>query len=171
MRLGARAFTLIELTLVTVIILALVGLSIPLFKKTFSDLSAKDTAFTVSKLASYAQEKAIIDKKNYKVIFDFNQRSYQLFESVQLTEGLSYKKAQGRFGRVFTLPQGLFFYNPKDGMIQKTSEEYKKQAVFYPDGHCDELSIDVVNKTGSGYGITTEWFGSLAGIKAVNHEE
>ena len=58
-----RGFTLIELTLVTAIILALIGLSIPLFKKTFTNLSAKDAVFNISKLVSYAQEKAVIDRK------------------------------------------------------------------------------------------------------------
>ena len=114
-------FTLIELTLVTVIILALLGLSIPLFRKTFLDLSAKDTAFNISKLVTYAQEKAVIDRKNYKIIFNFNQRNYQLLESSRTEDAIVYKKVQKRFGKIFTLPQGLFFYDPKTGATGKTT--------------------------------------------------
>ena len=164
-------FTLIELTLVTVIILALVGLSIPLFKKTFLDLSAKDAAFNISKLVSYAQEKAVIDRKNYKVIFDFNRRQYQLSESAQSADGLVYRKGQGRFGKVFALPQGLFFYDPKTDITQKKDEEYKKQVIFYPDGHCDELLLNIVDKRGNGYSITLKGFGSLARVKEVTREQ
>jgi len=164
------AFTLIELTLVTVIILALVGLSIPLFKRTFSGLSAKDAAFNISKLVSYAQEKAVIDRKNYKIVFDFNLKKYQLVEWKQSGEKPSYVKVQGRFGKAFILPQGLFFYDPKSDTTQKAGEAYKKQAVFYPDGHCDGLLIYVVDNAGTGYSITLNGFGGLARIKEVTGE-
>ena len=165
------AFTLIELTLVTVIILALVGLSVPLFKRTFLDLSAKDATFNISKLVSYAQEKAIIDRKNYKVIFNFNRRQYQLSESGQSANGpVVYRNVQGRFGKVFVLPQGLSFYDPNTGITEKTDEEYKKQVIFYPDGHCDGLLLDIIDNRGNGYSVTLKGFGSLARIKEVTRE-
>ncbi|MFA6321276.1 MAG: hypothetical protein WCY36_05400 [Candidatus Omnitrophota bacterium] len=165
-----KAFTLIELTLVTVIILALVGLSIPLFKNTFSDLSAKNTAFNISKLASYAQEKAIINRKNYKVIFDFNKRTYQLFESNQTQDGIIYVKEKGRFGKSFDMPLGLSFYDPSADLGKNTAEEYKKQIVFYPDGHCDHMLIGIIDKRGMGYTVTLKGFGSLSQIKEVVRE-
>jgi Tfp pilus assembly protein FimT len=167
----SSGFTLIELTLVTVIILALVGLSVPLFKQTFSALSAKDTVFNISKLVSYAQEKAVIDRKNYKVIFDFNRREYQLFESGQSADGIVYKKAQDRFGKVFILPQGIFFHDPKTNITQETDKEYRRQVVFYPDGHCDGILIDIVDKAGTGYSVALKGFGSLVQIKEVAREE
>jgi len=167
MTLRDPGFTLIELTLVTVIILALAGLSIPLFKKTFSDLSAKNAAFNISKLSSYAQEKAILDRKNYKAIFDFNKRSYQILEGIPTADALVYRKIKGRFGNAFTLPQGLHFYDLKAGAVKETSEEYKKAVVFYPDGHCDELLIAVVDNSKKGYSVSIKGFGSLAQIKEV----
>ena len=171
MTLKKSAFTLIELTLVASIILALVALSIPLFKHTFSDLSAKDTAFNIAKLVNYAQEKSVIDRKNYKIIFDFNQRRYQLFESVQIADALAYNKVKGRFGKSFTLPQGLSFYDPKANVTEKIGEEYKKQVVFYPDGRCNELSLDVVDNKGTGYAVTLKGFGGLVQIKEVTSEK
>ena len=166
-----EGFTLIELTLVTVIILALVALSIPLFKKTFTNLSAKDAVFNISKLVSYAQEKAVIDRKNYRAVFDFNHCQYQLFEFDKPSADKDpYKKIQGRLGRIFTLPQGLFFYDSKTGVSQKMEGECKKQVIFYPDGHCSELSINVVDKQGNGYSITLKGFGSLPKIGEVTGE-
>ncbi|MDD5135755.1 MAG: hypothetical protein PHX20_01685 [Candidatus Omnitrophica bacterium] len=167
-----KAFTLIELTLVTVIILALIGLSLPLFKKTFTNLSAKDAAFNISKIASYAQEKAVIDRRNYRAIFDFNRRQYQIFEfDKPVKDKDPYKKVAGRFGRVFTLPRGLFFYDPKTGMSSKAEEEYRKQVIFYPDGRCTELSINIADNKGNGYSITLKGFGTLPKIKEVIGEE
>ena len=170
MRLKQSAFTLIELTLVTVIILALVALSIPLIKKASLNLAAKDTVFTISKFVSYAQEKAVIDRKNYKVVFDFNARQYQIFESGMSPDGIVYQKIRGRFGKVWTLPQGLLFRDPKSGEAQPSSE-IKKQSVFYPDGRSDELLIEVVNRAGSGYSIALNGFGGTVRIKEVTGEE
>lgn len=170
MTLKSSAFTLIELTLVTVIILVLAGLSLPIFKNTFQDLSAKDAAFNISKLISYAREKAVLDKANYKIIFDFTRRQYQLFESTRSDEGIIYRIARGRFGRAFNLPQNLFFHDAKTDITQELKEEYKKQVVFYPDGHCDELAIDILDKKGKGYAISLKGFGSTARIKEVAGE-
>jgi Tfp pilus assembly protein FimT len=171
MRIGSRsAFTLIELTLVTVIILALVGLSIPLIKTSSLNLATKDTVLTISKLVSYAQERAVIDRKNYKVVFAFNSRQYQLFESNASVDGIAYKPAQGRFGKVLTLPRGLFFRDPKSGQAQPTAE-VKKQPVFYPDGRSDAMQIEVVNRSGAGYSITSNGFGAAVRIKEVTGEE
>ncbi len=165
-----RAFTLIELTLVTVIILALVGLSIPIFRNTFSDLSAKDAAFNISKIVSYAQEKAIMSGKNYKVAFNYNRRIYQLVESVRSNEGITYIREKSRFGKPIELPAGLSFYDPKTGLTNSPDEELVKQVMFYPDGHCDELSIGVVDKRGNGYIVELKGFGSLPRIKEVKSE-
>ena len=164
-------FTLIELTLVAVIILALVGLSVPLFRKTFSDLSAKDAAFTISKLISYAQEKSVIDRENYKMTFNFTANQYQLFESKQAADKFIYTKVNNRFGRVFTLPQGLSFKDPLGEQAHQKDEEYKKDIVFYLDGHCDSLVIEILDKSGFGYKVTSKGFGSLVEIKEVAGEE
>ena len=161
------AFTLIELTLVTVIILALVGLSIPLFRKTFSELSAKNTVFNISKLINYAQERSIIDRENYKITFNFTRNQYQLFNAKQSADKLIYMQSRDRFGRVFTLPQGLSFKDPSVQATHQQGEEYKEEIVFYPDGHCNILAIEVLDKSGAGYKITAKGFGSLVEMKEV----
>jgi hypothetical protein len=84
---------------------------------------------------------------------------------------IAYRKAQGRFARAFQLPQGLFFRDPKTGGTQDAAEEYKKYIVFYPDGHCDELSLDVVDKKGRGCNITLKGFGGTPRIKEVSRAE
>lgn len=164
-------FTLIELTLVTVIILALVGLSAPIFRNTFASLTAKDAAFNISKLISYAQERAVIDRKNFKIIFNFTSGRYQLLES-QSSEGkVSYKQIKGRFGRSFTLPQNLSFKDLDSEIARHKNEEYSKEIIFYPDGHSDALTIDLVNKGMAGYRITSKGFGTLVGIKEIKNNE
>lgn len=152
-----NGLTLIELTLVTLILLALVGLSIPIFKKTFSDLSAKNTSFNISKLINYAQEMAVLEGKNFKIVFNFQKSTYQLFELDASVNPPAYKKIQGRFGKLFKLPQGVNITGTK------------AQMCLYSDGHCDDLKLNVLVK-GRGYSITVQRFGNTADIKEVNVE-
>ena len=153
-RIRNSGFTLIELTLVTFLILTLVGLSVPLFRKTFSDLSAKDTSFSISKLINYAQEMAVLEKKSYKINFDFKKGTYQLFEIDALKKPPAYKKAQGRFGKLLRTPQGVSLKGKKSGMV------------FYPDGHCDELKVDIMVKD-AGYSVIVKRFGNMVEINPV----
>lgn len=149
--------TLIELTLVTLLVLTLIGLSTPIFKKTFSDLSARDTSFSISKLINYAQEMAVLERKNYKIAFDFKNGKYQLLEAVFSAKPPVYKKAAGRFGKLFGLPQGLILSGDKNSVI------------FYPDGHCDEIRVNVLTK-GGGYSVIVKRFGNTVEIKEVDIE-
>lgn len=150
-----EAFTLIELALVAIIIISLIGLSTPLFRKTLSDLTLKNTAFNISKLINYAQEKSIVDRKNFRISFDFNSGAYQLSEMDESTDPPVYKAATGRFGKAFKTPRGVFL----EGSVN--------EEVFYPNGQCDELVLDVVDESHDGYKITVKGFGGGFDIAEV----
>ncbi|MFA5084872.1 MAG: hypothetical protein WC482_00730 [Candidatus Omnitrophota bacterium] len=153
----AQGFTLIELTLVTLLILMLAGLSAPLFKKTLSDLSAKNASFSICKLINYAQEMAVLERKNYKISFDLKNGRYQLFNLPPSAKIPAYVKAAGRFGKLFSLPRGMKFSGVRDGIV------------FYPDGHCDEIRINILAGAG-GYSIIVKGFGNMVEIKEVKVE-
>lgn len=150
-----NGFTLVELTLVTLLLLVIVGLSAPVVKKTFQSLSSKDASYNIVKLINYAQEMAVLERRNFKITFDFSKGKYQLFELDSQGKEPVYKKASSRFGKVFSLRQGLSLRGEK------------KEIVFYPDGHCDDIKIFVMSKR-SGYSIATRGFGNMAQVKEVN---
>ena len=150
-------FTLIELALVAILLLTVVGLSIPVLKKTFIGLYAQDTSFNISKLINYAQEMAVLDRTNYKIVFNFQDGRYQLFVMDPSMSPPVYKKANGRFGRKYSLGLGL----------KLTGQ--KPEPVFYPDGHCDEFQVSVLAKN-SGYAIKAKRFGNALEVKEVNIE-
>ena len=86
--LSIAAFTLIELIIVAAIILMLVAVSSPRFRSTFSDLELKDSSYSIGKIIKYAQKRAILEERKYRVIFDFENQSYRLLvESVDGFEG------------------------------------------------------------------------------------
>lgn len=153
----AQGFTLIELTLVTLLVLILAGLSTPLFKKTLSDLSARNTSFSICKLINYAQEMAVLEGKNYKIAFDFKNGRYQLLELSPSGLPPVYKKVTGRFGKLFDLSRGLSLSGNRNGVI------------FYSDGHCDEINVNVLTKLG-GYSVMVKGFGNMVEVKEVKVE-
>jgi prepilin-type N-terminal cleavage/methylation domain-containing protein len=153
----AQGFTLIELTLVTLLVLILAGLSTPLFKKTLSDLSAKNTSFSICKLINYAQEMAVLERVNYKIAFDFKKGKYQLLELSSSAKPPAYKRVTGRFGKLFGMPQGLKLSGDSPSLI------------FYPDGHCDGIRVNVLTGAG-GYSVMVKAFGNMVEIKEVNVE-
>ena len=152
---GLTGFTLIELALVTLLILILIGLSTPPFRRTFSNLSLKNSAYNISNLINYGQEKAIIERKNFKLNFDIQSSRYWLSEWNDSIEPPDYTRLSGRFGRTFTLPQGLSF------KISRT------ELILYPDGHSDEMNIDIFNTKGEGYRLVIRGFGRRIEISEI----
>lgn len=157
-------FTLIELIIVAAIILVLVAVSTPLFRATFRDLKLKDAAYNLSKLIKYGQQRAIIEEKRYRLLFDFEKRAYYLrVENEEPQEGessasakgesasggegeavFSWKKVTGRFGEYFYLPEGVSLKADID------------KITFLPNGRCDKISIYVINQKNKTIEIKTD---------------
>jgi len=110
---------------VSVIILALLSLSMPLFRGTFNDLELKEAVSNISKLITFAQEKAIIDRRIYKISFDYTAGRYQLLRIEGEGQNIEFMSPKDRFGRVFYISRGI------------EVEGDSSQILFYPDGHCD----------------------------------
>jgi Tfp pilus assembly protein FimT len=151
-------FTLIELILVAVLILTIIALSTPLFRRTFSDFALRNESYNIAKLINYAQDRAILDRNNYKLAFSVEKGSYQMLEkniSAKKDES-PYKRARGRFGRVYKLPKGALFRATRPEMV------------FYPDGHCDEIRLELFIG-GQGYSITSKGFGNIVEVKEATY--
>lgn len=153
---SASGFTLIELALVTVIILVVMGLSAPIFRRTFSDLIIKDAAYSVSKMIGYAQERSIIERKLYRVRFDEARGTYDIqFYNEDVVPPV-WQALRGRFGRPYKLPDTVSF-----------GEGTRKQLICYPDGQSDKATIRIMDKRGNGYVLEVKGFGSAIETKAA----
>jgi len=79
LRIGNRCgFTLIELVLVGLIILIMVSVSVPMFRRTFSNVQLDETAYNIVKFMNYARAKAIAERVRAKLDFDFDTGEYRL---------------------------------------------------------------------------------------------
>ena len=77
-QLRISGFTLLELTLVVLLIAVLIGLSTPLFRRTFSSIQIRNISFNIAKTVNYAQEMAIVEKVSYKLNFNYDEGSILL---------------------------------------------------------------------------------------------
>ena len=167
-------FTLIELVIVATIILILVAVSTPRFRSTFSDLELRDTSYNIGKIIKYAQQRAILEERRYRAVFDFENRSYRLLvesgegkssaEPASYAEGASapggdWERVTGRFGENFYLPEGVRFKGDKDKMT------------FLPNGRCDKSSIYVINKRNKVIEIRTTGRAGYVEISTIKKEE
>jgi len=151
-----HGFTLIELVLVILLISILTALSAPLFKRTFSDLVLRDASLDMAKVISYAREMAIIERVNYRLDLNFEERKYRITRYNPSGEDARYEKIKGRHGKDFILASGL-------GLSAG-----ENKLVFYPDGRSDKLTIKIRDgKTGEGRILEVKGFGSAVEIKRI----
>ncbi len=136
-----KAFTLIELLIVSVIILALVSFSTPLFRKTFTDLELKEAVSNISKLMGLAQQRAIIEGRSYRLLFDFEGRQYRLSRIEGEGQNIKFVDLRDSFGRPFKIPESVDI------------EGNTKEVIFYPNGSCsapgaerDVIELKLTNK-------------------------
>lgn len=153
-----KGFTLIELALVAALMAVIIGLSAPLFKEAISNLSANNAALTISKLINYAQERAIIERRYYRIRFYPGGR-YRLSASDESDDVTVYKNIPGKFGRIFSLPREL--------SIACSAEEM----TLYPDGTCDEFWFSVVGRYGRGYLVSIRGFGTNFDMREIGIEK
>jgi len=158
---GSRkaGFTLIELVLVALIISILIGLSTPLFRNTFSDLQLKNTAFNLAKLINYTREMAIIESTNYRINMNFKKREFWVTKLDSSGDEAVYKRIGGRYGKFFSLPEGLILKSKKN------------KITFYPDGRSNEAEIKIITKTGEGRLLHVKGFGTEIEIKDIVENE
>ena len=168
-------FTLIELVIVAAIILVLVAVSSPLFRATIRDLELQDATYNLSKLIKYGQQRAIIEEKKYRLLFDFDKGTYHLLVEEEkeeaATEGKSssgtgstsasgggWKKTTGRFGEYFYLPKGVKFKGETD------------RITFLPSGRCDKITLYVVGQKNKALEIKTNGRAGYVGVSEVKEE-
>jgi Tfp pilus assembly protein FimT len=131
--LNKRGFTLIELILLTVILAVLVGVSTPLFSKTFSSLRLRDDSYNLAKLINYIQEKSVIEGRIYKLVLDAEKKRYYVMVS-DSTDPKKYTRLDEKAGKIFHLSD------------QVSIKARKSEILFYPDGHSDKAAIVLSNR-------------------------
>jgi len=131
-----HGFTLIELSLVTVILVILVGVSAPLFRRTYISLELNETAENIGKFMEYGQAMAVNEKINTRLAFDFDVGSYRLTVSKESGTSALYSAIDGRMGRSFSVP----------GTVELSGDDNTLD--FYPSGRSEAFKLFLESSSG-----------------------
>lgn len=135
-------FTLLELTLVAVIILILVCISVPLFKRTYQDLRLTSSAKEIASVMQFCRERAVFERKNFRFKVDPDKKAYQLFAEDE--DKGKFLPLRSRWGRAFKIPDGIDIETDQDTVD------------FFPDGTASPASLYLTNKESQVFTILIE---------------
>ena len=144
----AKAFSLIELLLVAVILSVLVGLAVPNFSKTYATFQLKETAANVAYLLRYAQGRSVVKNKKHQFQFSPDYLQYWLEEEQSIGENpaeseVFFSLIPGRLGRISSIPKEIIVASDRLTII------------CYSDGKVDKAKIELQGKNGGFFTILT----------------
>ena len=163
-----RGFTLLELSMVILVVSIVVAISTPRFRSTYQTIQFRNTVYNIVKLMNYARDRAIIERQPFRVHFSEDDGSFCL-ETIKVEEEEDKKKTsyyrrkrepeyvivQGSVGQKIFFPAGITF---------DIDEPSRGETVtFYPDGQVEECVIYIRDAGDNIFTITTK--GSVGFVK------
>ena len=108
-RSSLKAFTLIEILLIVVLIGIFAGVVIPRVGVLFFDYEFYSTVSQVEKLIRYAQSSAVSDKNTYRLSIDRREKSFSLFKKTLADEESNFVNVPLKSGSKFILKCFIYF--------------------------------------------------------------
>lgn len=134
-----RAFTLIEIILVVIVLSIIAGFAVPSFSKTYAYIQLQRSAQDLAYLMRYAQSRAVTKNTTVRLQFAEDFSAYWLVEKIkdeEEAEEEEFQRISSRLGRACKIPSGL-----------KIEMEEETDALgFYPDGSIDKKAINLCNE-------------------------
>ena len=147
-----KGFTLVELMFVSVIMLTLVGMSIPRLNRAYPYYALKSSSKNLAALMRYAQNLAVVEQICYRLNVDLEKNSYWLTRKSSLN-GASpedYEAVSTPLGNTQFLPQTISFHSFK---LKDSRLSGQKYLSCYPDGYVDETTVVIVDKFGDNLSV------------------
>ncbi|MCB1194590.1 GspH/FimT family pseudopilin [bacterium] len=145
-------FTLIELTMVVLVLSIIVSIAVPRFRKTYETIKFRNTAYNIVKLMSYARDRAIIERRPFRVEFSDEEDAFWLAEYIVPEEGNKedgeFEMVAGSVGRRQMIPLGI--------TIDIDEPSRQNYVTFYPDGQADPFVMYLEGGDDFTYTITTK---------------
>jgi type II secretory pathway pseudopilin PulG len=127
-----RAFTLLELILVMIILCTVLGMVAPSLQGFFSSRQIKDIGEQMVALAQYAKTQSVYRSQYYRMNFDLDKRQYWL----SVLEKSEYQRLENDFGSKFIIPSDI------DVKFENFSREGPLFYVeFNPEGYSKQCKI------------------------------
>ena len=139
----SSAVTFIELILIITITVALLGLGLPRFRRTFNAFALQNAARQLLSFMNYLSQRAIIEKKIVTLTIDKEDYCYW----AQVTDATNATKRI----KTFTIPKEVRVTPPQIVIL------------FYPDGTIDKVTVELSNEDNDKFSLTTE--GTFGNVK------
>ena len=148
-----RGFTLLELLCVVAIIGIIIGISTPVLTKTSAGFYLRNKAKQVEALCQYLRRKSIMENRSYKLVIDFYNNSYLVFQGIG-EHPENYLPVNDLLAKSRKLPSALSF---KSEFGSKDREEI----VFSPSGKISSSEFLIVNERKNTAKLTTTLSGEI----------
>ncbi len=145
-------FTLIELSLVCVVVAVMIALAMPVFSKVYRDSELRTTAADLAWTMRYGYGAALSEGTRLKLVFDRNEGSYRLEkENDPVRQKGTFIPLETSLLKKKVLPLGI-----------KLSSLSSAELVFNPSGTGDGLRLSLQDAKGKGYDLTySGWNGQV----------
>lgn len=145
-------FTFLELVFVVLIMSVLTGISVPLFRKTYSNMQLVQSCSDLSGALNFARQNAILNRNEYRLVLNTDDSSFWIEYKALEADKPVFKKIEGKFGKIYYLPKNLKITADKNILT------------FYPNGRSDIITIVITNNLKS-YTFSTEGTAGYAKIR------
>jgi prepilin-type N-terminal cleavage/methylation domain-containing protein len=134
-----HGFTLLELIVVLTIITIISASVIPVFNGTFAGVQNSHAMRDFLASLRYAQERAITETREFRVIMDPDNNCYYTARFVNMDKDKkNFAPAEDRLSRKVFLPKNVEMKTPNAKRDRQTHMYYVS---FYPNGACDEVKV------------------------------
>lgn len=97
---GAKAFTLLELILIMIILCTVLAMAAPSLRGFFSSRQLNDISEQILAMTRYAKVQAVFESRYYRVNFD----PYERFYWISSLRASQYERLDTNFGNVYSIP-------------------------------------------------------------------
>jgi prepilin-type N-terminal cleavage/methylation domain-containing protein len=148
-RISKQGFTLLELIIVSVIILILITVSVPLYRRTYEGLKTTFYVKDITRMMNFCRERAVFERRHYRFVIDQEDNTYRILAEDE--ESGRFKPSEDRWGRVFKVPEDISIISAQ------------QEINFMPSGVSDSAVIHITSKENKTHSISLD--GSTGSIK------
>ncbi|HOK09792.1 MAG TPA: GspH/FimT family protein [Candidatus Hydrogenedens sp.] len=154
-------FTLLELVVVVALLSVLTGLVIPVYNRAMFSLRIRNTTQDITSLIRYAQEKAIAESREFRVLIDEDKGTFRLMRlKSQSIEGDKEFEpvAPADGGEALQLPETMTISRITAGKDRATGLHYIS---CFPNGASDHGQLVIETNGSRKQRISIKWTGAL----------
>lgn len=160
---GCRGFTFLELIVVVSLLAMITAAIVPLYGASINGLRSRSTKNELVSAIQYAQQQAVVEGREYRLLFDDKKRSFHVVQWEKMDEEEKvFAPVEEAWARKRELPGNLEF---KKLPRQKDKQFKLPYIAFYPNGSCDRAEIAVEDKKDRAAGFSIELTGVIGKLK------